>query len=385
MNNNEEKIGIFYPSFKLEKKTKAFNKYIGAFVALISMFTVGVGIIVFHVFMCYYLNLISTFIQDNLIIFMLLPVIIFIALSYKLAQWLSSLMSSYKFEDGKITKGIIQRANKVKGIDLAIDTALLANMINNIGDSSSVVASNAISNLNNILNLIALNSEAKFVEQYFDTDLYKKNVYENPKLVKETKYSLIYTCDNKRKLVIPKIYEGICDVESKKESSFIGRILKKSVLVFVIALIIAIFDLSIGYTKNTEYINNISNVKINIEQQLEEYGYTLKKINEKLYTFSKELGNGERRSEVKYYFDKNGSIIDVDVQLYYDSTSENVGAELLYIIRTLNDNFDSNDINDFVDLVEENINGNYKYGKLKSEKYILTLGRSGEYVDIHSY
>lgn len=386
MNNNEKKIDIFYPSFKFERKTKAFNKYTWWFVSLISMFTVSLLVFtMFHTFMCYFLNLVSTFIQDNFTFIVFIPIIMYVGLSYKFLQWLMGLMTSYKFEDGKIIKGRIQKADKVKGLDLAIDAALLTNMIKNIDNSSSVVASNAALNLNNIANLISLNTNPEFVEKYFVTELYKKKVYENPKLVKTTKYSLIYTCDNKKKLVIPKIYEGICDTENKKESSFIGRILKRSAIVFIIALIIAIVDLFVGYNKNNEYVSSISNVKSTIEQEFSYYGYTSKKINEKMYKFTKELGNGDRISEVSYYFDKNGNINDVDIQLYYSSTSKNVEDELTYIISTINDEFNSNEVNDFIDLVKENLAGNYKYGNLKSENYKLTLSRSSGYVDIHSY
>lgn len=386
MENNKKKIDIFYPSFKLEKKTKAFNKYIWWFVSLISMFSVSLLVFtIFHTFMCWFLNLVSTFIQDNFTFIVFLPIIMYVGLSYQFLQWLMGLMTSYKFEDGKIIKGRIQKADKVKGLDLAIDAALLTNMIKNIDNSSSIVASNAASNLNKIANLIRLNSKPEFVEKYFDTELYKKKVYENPKLVRTTKYSLIYTCDNNKKLVIPKIYEGICDTENKKESSFIGRIFKRSAIVFIIALIIAIVDLSAGYNNNKEYVSSISNVKSTIEQEFNYYGYTSEKINEKMYRFTKELENGDRISEVSYYFDKNGNIKDVDIQLYYNSNSKNVENELTYIISTINDKFDSNEVSDFIDLVKENLAGNYKYGNLKSENYKLTLSKSSGYVDIHSY
>lgn len=386
MENNEKKTNIFYPSFIFEKRTKAFNKYIWWFVSLISIFTISLLIFtMFHTFMCWFLNLVSTFIQDNFTIIVFLPIIIYIVLSYQFFQWLTSLMTSYKFEEGKIIKGKIQKADKVNGIDLVIDTALLANMINNISNSSSVVASNATSNLNKITNLIRLNINPEFVEKYFDTELYKKQVYENPKLVRTTKYSLIYECDNNKKLVIPKIYEGICDTDNQKESSFIGRILIKSAIVFIIALIIAVVDLSIGYHNNKEYVSSISNVKSTIEQKFNYYGYTSKKINEKMYRFTKELENGDRTSEVSYYFDKNGNVKDVDIQLYYNSTSKNVDNELTYIISTINDKFDSNEVSNFINLVKENIAGNYKYGNLKSENYKLILSRSSGYVDIHNY
>ena len=295
MDNKEKKINIFYPSFKFERKTKAFNKYIWYFVSLISMFTVSLLVFtIFHTFMCWFLNLVSTFIQDNFTLIVLLPIIMYIVLSYQFLQFILGLMTSYKFENGKIIKGRVQKANKVKGLDLVIDIAAFTNMTKNINDSSSVAANNAVSNLNKIINLIHLNVNPEFVEKYFDTKLYKKKVYENPKLVKTTKHSLIYTCDNKKKLVIPKIYEGMYDTDNKKESSFIIRILKRSAIVFIIALIIAIIDLSVGYNKNDEYVSDISNVKSTIEQEFNYYGYTLEKINEKMYRFTKELGNGEK-------------------------------------------------------------------------------------------
>lgn len=381
MENNEKKINIFYPSFKFEKKTKAFNKYIWFFVSVLSAFSVGLLVFtIFHAIICSILNIVSSFIVDNIGNIGFLPVIMCIVLGYQFVQILLILMTSYKFEDGKIIKGMIKNVDKVKGIDLAIDAALLT-----IDNSSSVVASNAASNLGELARLIGLNTNPEFVQKYFDTELYKKKVYENPQLVKTTKYSLIYTCDNKKKLVIPKIYEGICDVESNKESSFIGRILKRSVIVFFIALIISIIDLSVAYSKNDEYITSITNVKNTIQQEINYYGYTSKKINEQVYKFTKEIGNGERISEVKYYFDKNGKVKEINIQLYYNSTSKNVENELEYIISTINDEFNSNEVEDFINLVKENIAGNSKYGNLKSENYKLTLGRSNGYIDVHSY
>lgn len=384
MDNDKNKSSIFFPSFKFEKKTKAFNKYIWWFVALISMFSISLVILcMFHAFLCWFLNLVSTFIKDNFIIIAFLPAIAYILLSFQFLKFLLSLMTSYKFEDGKITKGIIQKSNKVKGTDLIIDTALVANMLKNINNSSKVVASNTASNMNNIINLIRLNTNKEFVQEYFDTELYKKEVYKNPKLIKETKYSLIYTCDNKKKLVIPKIYEGICDVSYKKESSFLIRIIVRSAIVFVIALLIAITDLIIGYNNNTQNISTISNEVNILEENLISYGYSSKKINEKMYTFSKDVG--EKNSKITYYLDKNGNINDVNIQLYYNSTYQNIEKELIYIISTINDEFSSSDISEFVTLVQQNLSGTQEYGRLNGKNYRLTLGTSEGYIDIHSY
>ena len=384
MDNDKNKSNIFFPSFKIERKTKAFNKYIWWFVALISMFSVSLVLLcMFHTFLCWLLNIVSTFIHDNFIFVTFIPVILYILLSYQFLKFLSSLMTSYKFEDGQITKGIIQKSNKIKGTDLIIDTILVTNMLKNVSNSSKVVASNTASNMNNILNLIRLNTKKEFVQKYFDTELYKKEVYKNPKLIKENKYSLIYTCDNKKKLVIPKIYDEICDVDNKKETSFLFRIAIRSVIVFVIALFISIADLVIGYSNNTQNITTISNEVHILQENLTSYGYTCEKVNEKMYTFSKSVG--EKTSKISYYLDKNGNIDDVNIQLYYNSNYPNIEKELIYIISTINDEFNSSDISEFVSLVHQNIQGNLEYGSLRGRNYKLTLGTSQGYIDIHSY
>ena len=384
MDNDKNKSNIFFPSFKFERKTKAFNKYIWWFVALISMFSVSLVLLcMFHTFLCWFLNIVSSFIHDNFIFVTFIPVILYILLSYQFLKFLSSLMTSYKFEDDQIIKGKIQKSNKIKGTDLIIDTILVTNMLKNVSNSSKVVASNTASNMNNILNLIRLNTKKEFVQKYFDTELYKKEVYKNPKLIKENKYSLIYTCDNKKKLVIPKIYDGICDVDNKKETSFLFRIAIRSVIVFVIVLFILIADLVIGYSNNTQNITTISNEVHILQENLTSYGYTCEKVNEKMYTFSKIVG--EKTSKISYYLDKNGNIDDVNIQLYYNSNYPNIEKELIYIISTINDEFNSSDVSEFVSLVHQNIQGNLEYGSLRGKNYKLTLGTSQGYIDIHSY
>ena len=141
------------------------------------MFSVSLVLLcMFHTFLCWFLNIVSSFIHDNFIFVTFIPVILYILLSYQFLKFLSSLMASYKFEDGQITKGIIQKSNKIKGTDLIIDTILVTNMLKNVSNSSKVVASNTASNMNNILNLIRLNTKKEFVQKYFDTELYKKEV-----------------------------------------------------------------------------------------------------------------------------------------------------------------------------------------------------------------
>lgn len=338
----KNKKTLFCPSFKFERKTKAFNKYILFFVSLISLFTVGIGIGTFYYpFMDGFLNLVNLHME----LYLFPPIIVYVALTYQCIQFLSCLLSSYQFKNNAIVCGRIKEGDK------------------------------------GIIQRIMLNSNYEFVEKYFDTERYKKKEYTNPILIKETKYSLIYTCDNKRKLVIPKIYNGICSVNDSKGSSFIGRILKISVIVFIVVLIIANIDLFTAYSKNDEYLNNISVSKNYVEQQLDDYGYSINKYNDNV--FEKSVGNGERTSTIKYQFDKNGNVTNVELQLYYNSDSENVENELRTIFNTMDTSFDSQDIDCFVDLVEQNINDGFQYGKISSEKYTLIISRSSGFVDIH--
>ena len=380
----DRKSGIYVPSFAFEKKTKAFNKYIWWFVSLISMFSVGVGVVVYHTFMCYFLSLVSTFILDNLLWIMLIPMLACVVLCYQLVQFLLALMSSYKMESGRIIKGTI-RGRNVRRADLAADAVLVTNMVRHPDDSSEVFKTHTILRLNNIIEMIRLNMNPGYARAYFDTEMYKKKIYENPILTKETRFSMVYTCSNKRKLIIPKIYDGICDTEGKATLSYIARILIRAAVVFVIAFLVATADLAVGYSRNHEYVSAISDAKDEIAQELTCYGYTVYKPNEKMYRFTKEVGDGDRTSTVSYFFEKNGNVKNVDIQLYYDNHSEDIASELAYIISTIPADFDNREVDDFIDLVEENMEGTYKYGKLEAGKFTLTLGKSDHYVDIHSY
>lgn len=162
MDNN--KNIICYPSFKFERRTKAFNKYIWWFVSLISMFAIGLLLAAFHTFLCWFLNLKSTFIMNNFSMIISVLIIVFVGLSYQLLLFLLNLMTSYRFEDNKIIKGRIKTVDSVKGVNLIIDTVLVANMLAKAGDTSNVVAQNAAINWNNILNLIQLNMKHQFVD-----------------------------------------------------------------------------------------------------------------------------------------------------------------------------------------------------------------------------
>lgn len=372
---------IYCPSFEAEKTTRAFNRHIWWFVSLISLFTVGIGVFAaFHPFMSSFLGLVSSPVTDHMAVPILACTFIFAALAYQLVMFLTELMTSYSFENNRIVKGKIQNKIPPSAASLINDAAVTAYMLKNAGDSGRVMTAQAGKNLGNILQLIEYNMNPAFVSQCFDTDIYKKKVYTNPVFVKETRYTLVYNCEN-GKLVIPKIYAGLCSSDSEPRS-FILRIVIRSIIVFAIGLMIACADLGYGSSQNKENLSNIADTRDTIGRELGGYNYAVDKVNSKVYKFSK--SDGIKKSEITYYFDKNGAVEDVDIQLYYNDTAfEN---ELWYIISSMDESFNEDEVDDFISQAVENVNSehpDYTILRSENEKYSLRLGSSEGYVDIH--
>ncbi len=372
MNNN-----IFYPSFKFERKTKALNISVWGFVGLISMFSTFLFVIVPYLFLSDFFDIVSAFILDNLGIVMVTYIIIFaLIFGIGLYKFLITPLYSYKFEDNKIIKGRIINSEKIKGKDLAFDAIMTTYMAENITNSTSVMAGNAAINMNTIDNLTKLNTNQEFVNKFFDTDIYKKKIYNNPKLIKETKYSLIYICDGNKKLVIPKLYEGMNITKNNgSESSLLSRVLVRSLIVLCIFFIFSMIDLFIGISNNNKNKSNINNTCEFIQTNLNNYGYSINRN----CNFEKIVSN-TRTSTIKYNINKNGNITKVDLDLYYDISSYS-DDELKYIISTLNTDFSNDEINNFIEKVNSCVNGDCSYTKLKS----LRIDLSGGFVNIHNY
>ena len=219
-------------------------------------------------------------------------------------------------------------------------------MSKNISNTTSITAGNAAINLNNVFNLITLNTNQEFVYQHFDSNVYKKKIYNNPRLLKETKYSLVYICEGNKKLIIPKVYEGMnIKIISDRESSFIGRILLRSLIVFAVFFIFSMIDLFIGINNNPTYVSNINNTCETIQTNLSNYGYSKNNY----CNFEKKVSS-DKTSTIKYTIDKYGNITNISMDLYFNTSSYNEN-ELKYIISTLNTNLSNNEINNFIDNV----------------------------------
>lgn len=372
MNNN-----IFFPSFKLEKKTKALNIPLWGFVGLISMFSTFLFAEVPYLCLCSIFDIESAFVLDNLSVILCAFTILFaLIFGVGLYKFLNTLLYSYKFENNQIIKGKIINPEKVKGIDLAFDTIMTTHMAKNIANSKSAVAGNAAINMNSIITLIKLNTNQEFVNKFFDTDIYKKKIYNNPKLLKETKYNLVYICEGNKKLVIPKLYEGMNISQSNSgEKSLLSRVLVRSLIVLCVFFLFSMIDLFIGIGNNDEYKSNINNTCEMIQSNLNDYGYSITRN----CNFEKKVSS-DRTSTIEYKIDKNGNITKVSLDLFYDVSSYS-SNELRYIISTLLADFSNDETNDFVDQVNSCVNGNCKFGTLGS----LRIGSSGGFVNIHNY
>lgn len=380
----KEENKVLIPSFEVESRTQGLNRSLWGFVGVISMFTVGLGVYVSHEMFVSILNITSTFISDHVILGLLGPIIFFaLMFGIGMSDFLNQLLHSYEINRDKIVKGRIISMAKVKGSTVALEAALTAYMGANIGNSAAFNAAYGAKQMVGIFQLIAHNMDRSFVDEFFHTELYKKKEYLNPQLIKETQHYYLYTCDNKKKLKIYKIYTGMDSTsDSKKQSSLIKRVITKSLLVLLVFALLSTADLAIGAGNNKENIENIQQTFSEIERNLSEFGYTAKKINEKNYRFEKVVSS-DRTSYVRYSFNIDGQIDDVEFDVYYNANSTDMPSELGYIIGSVTDDFSDAEILSFIENVQSTIDGEYAYDSLESDGSKIILGTSGGYAHIH--
>jgi hypothetical protein len=372
---------IFVPSFEVEKKTKAFNKYIWFFVFLLLLFPISVFLgAFFYAFMTSFLEIVDY--QNSLLCIVIIPCGLFVFTAYQLYLFLQALLTSYKIENSNLVKGKIINKDKVDLSDIAIDSVFVADGIKNIGNVSRSMHNSSAANMYKIIRLIECNLNSDFVNQYFDTPLYKKVEYKNAKLINETKYSLIYTSENKKKIVVPKIYDGMFNINNSEESSFIKRIIERTLCIFTIALLSVICLLCIQNKSNINDLNAISNPVSIISQKLDDYGYVVTN-NGPAYYIYKKVVDETKTSTIKYVFKSDGSTDDVNIQLYYNDKSYNVENELRAILDSTGYEFANDDKEKFIENVINSINGNYVYDKLSSGNFSILIGKSEGYIDIH--
>lgn len=374
---------VLIPNFAVEKRTKALNTGVWGFVGVISMFTVGV-VFVSHIMLVSILKITSTFASDNMMIAGVCPIIAFAFIfGIGLFIFLSSLQTAYVIRPDKIMKGKITNKVYKNNAKSQAAHALTAYMAANVLNGSKVSGINGIKNLFGILELIFLNMEDGFAQQFFFTELYKRKEYHNPQLIKETKHFYTYLCGNK-KLKIRKIYTSMDnDVQNAKEVSILKRVVVRALLVIVIFSAISIADIAIGLSNNNNYINHITQNHSEIETKLADFGYKSDKVNNKCYRFEKTVSS-QRTSYIKYFFDLDGSVERVEFEIYFDKSSDRIEQEIEYIFISLNDGITEQQIEKFIQDVQSTIQGNYVYNKLQTNNYSIVLGTSGKHAHIHN-
>ena len=342
-----EKLMIYSnPSFETEKYTHAFGAMLWWVVSLISMFTVGIGVTVIGLCGASVLKIISTFLQDNMVIvLMMFFAVAIIVFFISLLRFASVLTTSYKFDGNTIIKGTLAARG-------------------------------------GLISKITANTDFEFVRANFDTVRYKKTIYENAVLTGETKRYLKYS-SNGRTIKILKIYDSMPDLriaENTVKKSVASRVIKRAVLVFAIFLALEITDLCIGYSKNDEVNGNISESNATIEKILTENGYTMQEISNIVYLYTKSTADNSRTSKLKIVYDKSGNIDKSEVEMFIESENDILALENLLKVFCKSQNTD-----EFISAVRKQLDGESANAKLTLDNgQLLRLGTSGGYTEVHT-
>jgi hypothetical protein len=342
-----EKLMIYSnPSFETEKHTHAFGAMLWWVVSLISMFTVGIGVTTIGLCGASVLKITSTFLQDNtVIVLMLFFAVAIIIFFIGLLRFTSVLTTSYKFDGNTIIKGTLAARG-------------------------------------GLISKITANTDFEFVRANFDTDRYKKTIYENAVLTGETKRYLKYS-SNGRTIKILKIYDSMPDLriaENTVNKSVASRVIKRVVLVFAIFLALEITDLCIGYSKNDEVNGNISESNATVEKILTENGYTMQKISNIVYLYTKSTADNSRTSKLRIVYDKSGNIDKSEVEMFIESENDILALENLLKVFCKTQSTD-----EFISDVRKQLDGESTNAKLTLDNgQVLRLGTSGGYTEVHT-
>lgn len=334
------------PSFETEKYTHAFGKMLWWIVSLISMFTIGVGVTAVGLCSASVLKITSTALQDyTTVILILFFVVMLIIYFIGLLRYSMALTTSYKFDGNTIIKGTIA----TKG---------------------------------SLISKITANTDFEFVRTYFDTERYKKTVYENAVLIGETKRYLIYN-SNGKVIKILKIYDSMPDLriaENAVKKSVAGRVAVRAISIFAIFLALEITDLCIGYAKNDTVNSAISESNAMVEGILTENGYSTQKMSNTVYLYTKPTDDNSRTSKLRIVYDKSGDIDKSETEMFIENENDILALEKLLGVFCKLQSTD-----EFITSVRKQLDGETSNAKLTLDNgQTLRLGKSGGYTEIHT-
>ncbi len=370
------------PNLSFERKTRAFNPYLDAAVALISMFAISLLVFVFHLMIVDIADIESTLIIQYGTP-MLVGIMLFLSILaiIKGILWLRSLLASYKFEGNKIIRGYNQYEGDETALSLGVQAAGVGMMASNIGDRRKVNMARSALLMLTVFRKIFLNLNQDYVRENFDTDRYRKKEFANPRLIKEKKYFLVFATDNGR-LKIPKIYPGLCQEPENHPKGMIKRIVLRSMAVLAIFMMLSFADLYVGAAYNTAYKSNIAFTWDQVCEALSPYGYAPHEFLEHRLV----RDEGERSSQISYRIDKNGRVKDVTVDIYLSSYTSRTEAEIRSLITTLSFSFDGAEVDQFLHALKRSLEGEFTYYKMVSKdgKKNMRISLSGGYVQVYT-
>lgn len=343
---------ILIPSVEYERKTKALTKYTIVFALLIFfiiMIILELGSIPKIIYKQFNIN--NSFFLENSLQFTLGFILIIFALTFIIKKYLNALKTSYIIEDDKIIKGVLKlsRKNIRKFFNELGDNSELRNIFMSYYDihyGHSIVKS-IIFNFQRA----KLNLDNNFVSNFFNTSLYEKKIYENPELIKVKKHSLIYRCEDNKRIIIPRIYEGMIESEVNKKTSFFAlRVIKALIILFIISMILMFVDMQHPLPTEFERKYGIEYVTKNLNS----YGYHIEKQDGNNYLYTKNVNNNI--SKIEY----NSETAKFNIELYYlrNQDRKERDEELSYIIPLLFPNLQSKDIPEFLDYLDRKAKGN---------------------------
>ena len=382
-----KRSGIHIPSLQIESKTGALTPYLWAVVILVSMFTAIVPMTI-YAFSESYFQLVEGNIENRLIILVSAIVVLSITaiiLGIKLA---SSLVTSYKFENGVLTRGKLMKTVELSKDKKVLSGGAILYSLGHIGDGSKAFYGTTASNAVNLLQRIFDNLDRSFVEKYFDTDAYRKKEYGNVRFVRETKYSAVYETENGKQIKIPRMYEGLCTCsENVKGVSIAARIAKRCVLVFAAMMVFTITALGIRIAGDRKKWETVDTSKEVVSEIPERFGYEKEtqwnaKAKEQTVTYEKTVGTKTSRIHIR--FSPDGSCT-VTPELFYEKKPQDIDEELRAFMEIGGHEIEESEWERFLGNLHKTMEGEYSYDKLydKNGKRLLTIGTSDGYIDLH--
>lgn len=262
-------------------------------------------------------------------------------------------MTAYRFENGNLVKGTIRKADQVPG-ELAAAGMLSGAALSHLfgGSDLSLNAARAMAGFNVIGYLIRLNSNEKFVRSAFDTDWYRRKVYKNPALVKETRYHWIFRTEDGKTLRVIKAYDlmphrAFGDRPRSVSRWTLGCLGIMTVLSFALYAGDFCYAASINNTVNETFQATVADLSF-----FEQYGYEIDHAR-----CRKEVG--DRYAELTLEIDRRGNVVRFFPDLYFTKGDPSAKPIAAFLMNDLGFQFSQADQAAFLEAVDRFVGGDF--------------------------